>query len=210
MAAVLGMALTEADRRPPVIDFINVRRRAEARRFGRVHALAAAAAVIAALGLSFHLWRDATAQAHELAQIQAEIKALEPRVKQANQLIEKADAVEKWLAKDVTWLDELHQLSTRIRPKTLSESDFPVAEDAVVSQLTFSRPRSEDPAAGQIQVGAVAKSFAALPSLEKRLRDEQHIVTPDRGGYDQTTVPGYQWGFGFEVNVLPPSDGEED
>ena len=29
-AAVLGMALSEADRRPPIVDFVNVRRRAGA------------------------------------------------------------------------------------------------------------------------------------------------------------------------------------
>ena len=48
-AAVLGMALGEADRRPPIVDFANVRQRLEARRFGRVHALAAAVAALAAL-----------------------------------------------------------------------------------------------------------------------------------------------------------------
>src|SRR5262249_11187953 len=50
-AAALGMALGEADRRPPVVDFLHVRRRAERQRFSRVHALAAAAAVVAVLAV---------------------------------------------------------------------------------------------------------------------------------------------------------------
>jgi Tfp pilus assembly PilM family ATPase len=206
-AAVLGMALTEADRRPPIVDFVNVRRRAAARRFGRLHALAAAAAAVVALGLVFHLWRQATAPARELAQIQEEIKGLQPLVKQAESMTAKAAAVEGWLATDVTWLDGLNRLSERLRPKLLTEKDFPESEDLVATQLTFFRPATTDPAAGRIELRAVARNDSAVAALERRLRDERHQVSTGGLGRDQS-IPGYGSAFGLQVGVMPPTNEE--
>src|SRR5690606_15733525 len=56
-ASTLGMALGEADRRPPVVDFLNVRRRVEARKFTRQHALMAAAAALVVLFFGLVLWK---------------------------------------------------------------------------------------------------------------------------------------------------------
>ena len=205
-AAVLGMALNEADHQPPIVDFVNVRKRAVPRRFERRHAIAAAAAAVVLLGLGLLLWRQATASARELAQIRQEIRDIEPAVKQANELTAKAAAVERWLATDVTWLDGLDRLSQRLRPKPLSEKEFPVNEDLVATQLIIARPAVSDVAAGRVDLRAIAKNSAAVTALENRIRDTVHQVSTGQGRADTTTVPGYEWGFNLKVGVMPPSD----
>jgi Tfp pilus assembly PilM family ATPase len=207
-AAVLGMALNEADHRPPIVDFINVRRRPARRRFERSHAIAAAAAAVLLLATGFYFWRQSTAPARELAQVRKQIKDLEPYVKQSEDMSAKAAAVDRWLATDVPWLDGLDRLSERLRPKTLSEKEYPVNEDLVATRLIIARPPASDSAAGRIDLNAIAKNSAAVAALEHRLRDSQHQVSTGQGRADTTTVPGYEWGFNLRVGVMPPSEKE--
>ncbi|MEX0641752.1 MAG: hypothetical protein WD468_03575, partial [Pirellulales bacterium] len=207
-AAVLGMALCEADHKAPIVDFVNVRHRAVRQRFGRMHALAAATAAVVLLGLTFHLWRQSVAPAIELAQIKSQLNDLEPWVKQADQMTAKAAAVERWLATDVTWPDKLVELNQRLRPKLLSEKDFTVAEDLVVTQLIISRPPATDAAAGRVELRAIAKNSAAVAPIERRLRDERLQVSSGQGRTDSTTIPGYEWGINLRVGVMRPSDKE--
>lgn len=199
-AAVLGMALNEADRRPPIVDFANVRRRAEATRFTRTHAMAAAAAAIAALGFAAHLWLGYARAVNELAAVRSEIQLLEQSQEQYEKVSADAAAIERWLTTDVNWLDELEQFARRVRPEPLSAKDYPVNDDVVLTQLIMVRPPGRDTAGGKMEVHGVAKSSSAVPGLEQRLRDQQHRVTTGFGQQD-STVPGYTWKFGLEVQV---------
>ncbi|MEX2309557.1 MAG: hypothetical protein WD738_18290 [Pirellulales bacterium] len=204
-AAVLGMALSEADRRPPIVDFANVRRQAEARRFARVHALAAAAAGVAVLWFGAHLWRQISDPTRELAVLEARIQELQSQADMYKEVTAQAAAVERWLATDVNWLDELEQFARRFRPQPLSAKEFPVDDDVVVTQLTALRPRGIGAVGGRIDLQAKAKSDAAVRDLEQRLRDETHGVTP--GGIQQdNTVPGYPRSFDLQVHVVPPAE----
>ena len=203
-AAVLGMALSEADRRPPIVDFANVRRRAETRRFTRAHALAAAAAVVAVLWLGASLWRQISDPARELAELESRIENLQAQADLYKDATAQAAAVERWLATDVNWLDELEQFARRVRPQPLSAKDFPVDDDVVVTQLTMLRPPGTDAVGGRIDLAAKAKSDAAVRDLEHRLRDKRHRVTP--GGVQQdSSVPGYPRALDLQIHVLPPS-----
>jgi hypothetical protein len=205
-AAVLGMVLSEADRRPPIVDFINVRRKAEPRQFTRVHVLAAAAAGLAVLAFAGSLWLKSARATRELADVRSEIQSLEQGRKQYETVVASAEAVERWLATDVNWLDELEEFGRRVRPKTFSEKDYPVNDDVVVTQVTMVRPQGNQVEGGRIGLQAVAKSQAAVPSLESRLSDSQHRV--DAGSVQQdSTVPGYKWGFNLDVHVKR-TDGE--
>ena len=203
-AAVLGMGLNDADRRPPIVDFANVRRRKEPARFNRTHATAAAAAAIAVIGLALHLWLGYARVANELAAVTQEMQLLQQGQEKYEKVSADAAAVENWLATDVNWLDEMEQFARRVRPKPLTEKDFPVSEDVVVTQLTMSRPRGLQATGGYMALQGVAKSPAAVPVLEQRLRDERHGVSTGAAQQD-TTVPGYTWRFNLEVSV-PPSD----
>jgi hypothetical protein len=201
-AAVLGMALSEADRRPPIVDFANVRRRPEAKRFTRVHALAAAAAAIAMLWAGVYMWQQLAKPGRELAELEARIADLSSQSEMYNEVSAQAAAVEQWLSTDVDWLDELEQFARRARPEPLSSKEFPVADDVVVTQLTMLRPPGVGAVGGRIDLQAKARSDAAVRDLEQRLRDESHRVMP--GGVQQdNTIPGYPRSLDLQIQVLP-------
>jgi hypothetical protein len=208
LAAVLGMALGEADRRRPVVDFLNVRARVAPQRFTRIHALAAAAAAIAVVGLVIHLWRQAAAPVHELAAINAELAGLETQGRQYAQVTARAAAVEDWLSSDVNWLDELDRLSHRWRPQLLASKEFPVADDVVITQLSAVSPQSSDSRGGFFELSAVAKSDAAIAPLEARLRDDAHLVRAGSLKRDQT-IAGYERAFSVRIEVPPEGDAED-
>lgn len=201
-AAVLGLALGEADRRPPIIDFANVRRRSEARRFNRTHALAAAAAAIAVFGFGGNLWLNSWRSARELANLRSEIETAKQAAKQYDKVVTSSDAVDRWLATDVNWLDELELTAQRVRPKPFSAKDYPVNDDVVITQLTLFRPPGNAAEGGRISMQAVAKSGAAVPVLENRLRDDNHSVLGGTGQQD-TSVPTYNWAFSLDMQVKP-------
>jgi Tfp pilus assembly PilM family ATPase len=206
-AAVLGMALTEADRRPPVVDFANVRRTAEGRRIGRVHALAAAAAVIGILAVVANLWRQASAPAKQLAEIEAAIAAMQPQAEPFEAITARAAAIEGWQATDVNWLDEIEQLARRIRPEPFSSKEFPVNDDVVVTQLNLSRAGGADAVGGHVDLQIKAKSDSAIRDLEQRLRASGQKVVP--GGVQRdSTVPGYPRSTSVQLQVVPSEEDE--
>ncbi|HEX5471745.1 MAG TPA: hypothetical protein VFW73_07645 [Lacipirellulaceae bacterium] len=208
-AAVLGMALSEADRRAPIVDFANVRKRVEARRFSRTHILAAAAAAIVLLSFVAYMWHTISEPARELAALQNQIRDVEAQADTYKDVTSQAAAINHWLATDVNWLDELEQTARRVRPKPLSAKDFPVANDAVLTQLTIGRPTGTDASGGRMTINGVAKSFAAIKGLEERLGDERHRVIPGSEKQDRTTVPGYEWSFGVDVRVAPENSSSK-
>ncbi len=208
-AAVIGMALGEADRRAPVVDFLNVRRRAAERKFTRQHALAAAAAGMAILFFLVIMWKRSHDLSAEIARINAEIAAQQNEFKtlQFDKTVADAASIEKWLATDVNWLDELDRLSNKWRPEPLDSKQYPVADDAVVTQLTAFRPPGNDAAGGRIAVQAVARTSQVVATLEARLRDKEHQVDTG-GGKTDNSVPGYLWSFPLTIDVVP-TEGDE-
>lgn len=201
-AAVIGMALGEADRQSPIVDFANVRRKVEAQRFTRQHGLAAAAAATIVLALGYMTWSQMTAPAREMAAIQERTKEVQAQADKFKTVTAQAEAVERWLATDVVWPDELEQFARRVRPQPLSAKEFDVANDAVITQLTLHKQPGSKATGGQIDVQAVAKNAAAVAALEQRLRDSTHSVSTGIGKLDKA-MPGYDWSFSLEMKVPP-------
>ncbi len=204
-AAVLSMALSEAERRPPIIDFANVRKQVVVRRFNRVHVLAASVAALVLLWFAVHLWQQVSSRTRTLAELQAKIQDYEKRGDTYKDVTAQAAIINRWMATDVNWLDELEQTAKRVRPKPLSAKDFPVANDTVLTQLRIIRPTGVDAAGGRLDLQGVAKNSAAVKDLEDRLSDEQHRVIPGVGKTDKA-IPGYDWSFGLEVRVPRPEE----
>lgn len=204
-AAVLGMALNEADRRAPIVDFANVRRKAEVRRFSRVQMQVAAIAALLLLWGGFYAWRQFSEKAAELAELQNRIRDVQAQTNMYKKVTAQAEAVDHWLATDVNWLDELNEFAHRVRPQPLASKDFAVNDDAVITQLTLIKPPGANPVGGRMDVQAVAKSPAAVASLEQRLRDGKHTVSTG-GGKLEKSIPSYDWSFGLDVRVPPASD----
>jgi hypothetical protein len=209
-AAVMGMALGEADRRPPVVDFLNVRRRAAERKFTRQHGLAVAAAAVVLFFLGLLLWKRSHDLSAEIARINAEIAAKQSEFKaqQFDKTLGQAASIEKWLATDVNWLDEFERLSREWRPETLDSKKYPANEDAVVSQLVAFRPPGNNSVGGRIAVQAVARNPQVVATLESRLRDKGHLVETGGGKVDNT-VPGYLWSFPLTIDVVPAAEDRE-
>jgi hypothetical protein len=206
-AAVLGMALNEADRRAPIVDFANIRRKAERRPFGRVHVLAATAAVIGLLWLGAAAWRQLADKSDQLAEIEAEIASLETQVETFEEKTVDAAAIEDWLATDVNWLDEIEQFARRVRPQPLDDKNYKVDSDIVITQVTMTRPPGNNAVGGQLDLQAKAKSDAAVRDLEQRLRDTEHRVMPGSLQKDNS-VPGYPRSLDLQVRITP-SDADE-
>jgi Tfp pilus assembly protein PilN len=205
-AAVLGMALSEVERRAPMVDFVNVRKRVEVRRFNRVHILGVAAAAAAVLWFGVHLWQQISEPTQKLAQLQSQIHEAESRFNDSyKDITAQAAIVERWTATDVNWLDELEKTAKRVRPKPLAAADFPVANDAVLTQLRIFRPTGVDAAGGRLDLQGVAKNSAAVKDLEDRLGGDQHRVIPGLGKTDKS-IPGYDWSFQLEVRVPRPEE----
>jgi hypothetical protein len=203
------MSLSEADHRAPIVDFANVRRRAEARRLTRVHALAAAAATVAIVWFGVYLWKQLSDPTQELVRLEARIGELQAQADRYKDAIDRAAAIERWLATDVNWLDELEQFARRVRPEPLSADKFPADNDVVVTQITMLRPPGSNAVGGRIDLQAKAKSDAAIRDLEHRLRDNRRRVTP--GGVQQdNTVPGYPRALDLQIHVPPSSDEDAD
>jgi Tfp pilus assembly PilM family ATPase len=204
-AGVLGMALDEADRLPPAIDFLHIRRQAERARFGRVHALAAGVVVVAAMAMFVHLWRAGAASVQQRETVLAELNRLRPIVAQYDDVTSRAGDIEGWLATDVNWLEELKRLSEGVRPEVLTSSKFPAGEDIIVKQLTFFRPASS--AGGQIDVDAIGRT-AATATLEQRLRDEDHLITSGPAQRNRS-ASGYEFSFDLGITVAPPETPDQ-
>src|SRR5262249_10724346 len=152
-----------------------VRRKKEARKFTRTHALAAAAAAIFVLWIGAYMWKQLSDPAKQTASIQNEIRNVQAETEKTyKKVLAESQAVDHWLATDVNWLDELNEFAQHMRPKPLAAKDFPVSEDAVITQLTLLRPPGANPVGGKMDVQAVAKSYSAVAAIEKRLRDKDH------------------------------------
>jgi Tfp pilus assembly PilM family ATPase len=204
-AAILGMALSEVERRPPIVDFANVRKRAEVRRFSRVHVLAAAAAVLALGWFGFHLWQQMAAPTRELAALENRIRDVEAQAETYKDVTAQAAVVDRWMATDVNWLDELEQTAKRVRPKPITAKDFPAASDTVLTQLRVIRPTGVDAAGGRLELQGVAKNSAAVKDLEDRLDIDNRRVIPGIGKTDKS-ISGYDWSYQLEVRVPRPDE----
>ena len=209
-AAVLGMALGEAERRPPVVDFLNVRRRVEARKFTRQHMLAAALAALVVLFFGGGLWMRSASLNKQIAKYNAEAAVDEANFKDMKfeQILAEAGSIERWQATNVNWLDELDRLSQQWRPEPLDSKKYPVAEDAVVTQFVALRMPGNNSVGGRMTVQAVARSQQVVAGLEARLRDSEHQVGTGGGKLD-SSVPGYLWSIPFTIDVVPSEDAEE-
>ncbi|MCC7475268.1 MAG: hypothetical protein IT425_07720 [Pirellulales bacterium] len=208
-AAVLGMALVEADRRAPLVDFANVRRKVEPLKFGRVQVLAAAAAAMLLFWGGLYAWRQFAEPARQLADLQARIKDVRAQAEMYKGVTTQAEAIGHWLDTDVNWLDELDAFARRVRPEPLASKDFPVANDAVITQLTLLKPPGIKAVGGKMDIQAVAKSPAASAALEERLREGTRTVSTG-GGKTDRAFPGYGWSFGLDVRVPAAGEAETD
>jgi len=194
-AALLGMLHDEAEGLRHGIDFLNPRRKPEPPDPRRRYALVGTAVAAVALSLIAMLWWYFSSYNKDIAKLRAECKELEPAVEEANKLHGEIEEIEKFVASDINWLDELCELS----------EDLPPAEEMIVDRWTFTaRARG----GGQIILEGGVRDHSVIQSIETKLRDPRHDV---HGGtqFDRRQQD-YPTGFKTAIDVSPPGNEEPE
>ena len=101
-----------------------------------------------------------------------------------------AVALENWDCADVTWLDELRALSSKLPP----------AEEAILNRLYLAA--HNDTGGGHIMLQGNVDTQDAIVKIETALRDERHSVA-SKGGQTDTQREGYHWRFDDTVTIKP-------
>lgn len=177
---------------PTVIDFLHPRQRVEAKKPIRAYALAGTAAALLVLGSLW--WYRSSHQAldSEIESLTMRLKSMEDTLKLAQASSANWKKVERFIAGDIQWLDQLVYLSDKSLP----------ADQMVMGDTTISLDNVTN--SGLI-VSRVAMTEQELePKLEQGLRDKFHQVGAK--GLNKSLDPNtpYKWTVEPEI-VVPPS-----
>lgn len=186
-AALLGGLADEAENRRPAIDFVNPRKQRRPVSRARLVLVGGIVAAVAASAAGYFAWDRFARIDDQIAQLVEESRELDQVVKRAAAQQEAAQAIEEWLASDVTWLDELREFSQR----------FPKPRDAVLLRLTLaSRPSG----GGTMDFEGLVRAPSIVERMETRLRDPFHLVSTKRV---QESIQGqsYTWRFDSSVTL---------
>ncbi len=179
-APLLGMLMDEAAGSTHAIDFLHPRKRAEApsqtKRNALIGIAVAATLLLIAAGLYFQL----SSLDSELEAMKAESAAMKAGVDAAQTSIAHAAAVERFLANDITWLDELYAMAQRLPPP----------EDAIFTLMNMSTRQT----GAQIVLDGRTREAEQLSHLRDSLRvDGRSIVST--GTSEETKRSDYNWRF---------------
>ena len=186
-APLLGMLLDEASGQGQSIDFLHPRKRPvppNTRRRKLLLGTTAGALLLALLILFFGKIRSLD---NEIAALQQTSKNLETGVEKAKLRQSQAAEVGRFEAGDVTWLDELRELST----------EFPPAEQAIVTQLSL---KAASPGGGELTLQGYASEPSVIADLEQQLRDERHVVEGNLSSEDQQRS-AYRWQYSEIIRI---------
>ncbi|NLE36969.1 MAG: hypothetical protein GX621_02995 [Pirellulaceae bacterium] len=164
-AALLGAVADDAAGRPPALDFMNPRQPPKAPSRRNTYAAGALVAIVVVVGVLGLNWIQTSGLRKEIQQRQSRLRELEPRVKEANEVIEASEAVERWFGNETVWIDELRWLSER----------FPPAKDG---RLTSLIAVSNERVRRMSLKGNVGRE--AVTDLDRGLRDDRHQVAVER------------------------------
>ncbi len=132
----------------------------------KVAVLGAIAAAIMAL-FGYFGWIERSEQMDAIAKRQATIASLAKRANRSAELQDIVDTVTAWQRTDITWLDELKDLSDR----------FPERKESLVRKMTMS---AADNGAGVVNLSVQVNSPEVITELESAIRDDRHSVSSKR------------------------------
>lgn len=188
-APLLGMLVDEATESPHAIDFLHPRKRPEPPNNRRRNVLLAGTAVTACLAavaiivIRFHNL-DA-----DVAAAKTKTNALAKKVVAASVSQDHQQAIQDFLDSDITWLDELYDLS----------EDMPSSEEVLVTQLNFAtRPRG----GAQITVDGFVKESEQITGVRKSLAASGRELV-STGTQHDSRRKDYNWLFKETVLIEP-------
>jgi Tfp pilus assembly PilM family ATPase len=187
-AAVLGMLANELAEEPQAFDFLHPRQRPEPPNRRNTYTLAGLAAGLLVLLVLLASWYQRSEGRAALVRLQAESKALDKKVTQANKLVKEAEEIDKWLADEIIWLDEFRWLSEK----------FPPAEDAMLTQLKMGVSSKQ----GEMVLDGLARNVDAVKRLDNSLHDERRRMAGKTKG-EHKSGSSYDLQFRSSLLVTP-------
>ena len=165
-ANLIGVASAiENDQLP--LDFLNPRRSPEAPSPWRRVAIWSGIAATALLVLGYAGWTERADQLDAIATKKQSLKKLALRANKAHELQDIVDAVATWQRTDITWLDELKELSDR----------FPQRRESLVRRLSA---QAASDGTGVVDLSVQVRSPEVVTELESAIRDHRHSVSSKR------------------------------
>lgn len=187
-APLLGVLLDELTGSHP-IDFLQPRRPPHPWARWRTAAIAAGGLALVVLALGLYVWSS-------LAEVNADNERLAARLRDLNDTARKAakvkvriEAIAAWKNRDVNWLEELRDLSSR----------FPGPRDAVVLRMSM---RPSQGAGGLIDLQGLVRDPKVVVNLERQVRDDFRTVR-SRRVQQRTQEDDYTWLYETSVSVAP-------
>ncbi|MGL4514253.1 MAG: hypothetical protein ACRCT8_14285 [Lacipirellulaceae bacterium] len=201
VAATLAMGHAVGDR--PTIDLARPRAAKKKTRDWRLQGLVAAAAASALLAGAWGAYARVAALDAKIAAAEARTAEAKRGAEEFRPYREQVETIDRWLATDVTWLDELERLVTRLRPNDVQSKDFPRETDAKLVQLVATARVEGDEPGGTVALQAASAS-ASMAALEARLRDASHPVEP-LSTAETSAADSYRYLYRAAIRV-PPFD----
>jgi Tfp pilus assembly PilM family ATPase len=190
-APLIGALVDESHNRRHEIDFLSPRKRPEAPSRNRLYTILGSAAAVAALLVMGTVWWQLSSLSAEVAELQEKLTKADKLVKTAAATVERAEAIDGYVAGQVLWLDEIKRLATELPPP----------EAVVLNDITGSVTSA---GASQLILGGAARQSADISELENRLRSDRHRVSGS-GGVERPNEKLHPWAF-TETLSMPPRD----
>ncbi|NUQ66572.1 MAG: hypothetical protein HUU20_29265 [Pirellulales bacterium] len=180
-ASLVGMLLDEVDGGRHAVDFLHPRKKPQPPNYRRVGLVAGALVAAVVLAAGYFVWDRIASMDREITDLAARKKQLDDSLKKAADQKKVIAAVDEWRATDVTWLDELRDLSVR----------FPQARDAIVLRMTLTPARGSG---GAIDMQCLVRDPTIVVRMEHGIRDEFHQVRSKRV-QQRGQEKAYTWQF---------------
>jgi Tfp pilus assembly PilM family ATPase/Tfp pilus assembly protein PilN len=188
-APLVGMLREEAAAERQGIDFLHPRRRPDPPDYRRRYVLAGATAAAVLLAIFLLIRMQLGALDEKISDLTSELAKLEKNSKTNERIKAQTSEIDKFVAGDHTWLEELRTLSTEfLPPEKVLVTDF----------QAFSHMNGD----GRMVVSAIADSSATISDLETKLRDERHNVSGSGAQYNPK-LGKLPWRFAETIQVTP-------
>jgi Tfp pilus assembly PilM family ATPase len=188
-APLIGLLLDEASGAAHAIDFLHPRKRPEAPNQHRRNAFIGGAVAVAALAILLLIWMQLSTLDADIADLKVDSGTLAKKVESAESVRGDMAQIDKWLASDFTWLDEMYDIAKRLPPP----------EDVVITQMTLG---TRSPQGGHIIMDGYVRESGDLQDLQEALRAGGRSVISTGGSSDDRRET-YRWRF-KETVILDP------
>ncbi|MFO7905951.1 MAG: hypothetical protein R6U98_25050 [Pirellulaceae bacterium] len=193
-APLLGMLASEVSGAGHTIDFLNPRRRPKpASNKRRNLIIAAGAAAILAAGFMLFSSRKQGLD-DEIARLTQQSTELDAAVEKAEKLVAKADRIKVFTDGDITWLDELSQVCSRL----------PDADHLMLREINLGPDRERG---GRMLLKGNVVTSEIIADLEQALRYGDNVVEGRMGVVDRTNR---EYPYQLDTTIIVPPDVQEN